>query len=103
MSDRSKSRGMKGQYTPLGVGNMREYREGPDDDSLPSKYRHRRTIADLIRIAEPKGYYVASLGGERYTLSDERGRVLWRDGSFGEVEHILKYGLRKGASHAHSP
>jgi hypothetical protein len=67
------------------------------DDNLPTKYK-RQHIGKLIELAEPKGLVVTASGGGRYTLSDERGRILWREGTFGEVEHVIRY----GASHAHA-
>lgn len=86
----------------VGVGGLREYEEEPDDAALPSKYK-RQHIGELIRLAQPKGMVVTSSGGGRYTLSDERGHIIWRDGTYGEVEHVIKYGsyIRKGTANAH--
>ena len=66
----------------------------PDNDDLPVKYMHRH-IGQLIHLAKPRGLIVTALGAEQYSVADERGRVMLREGTFGEAQHVTKFGASR--------
>ena len=56
-----------------------------DEEPLPVNYRSNRG-GELIQRAQKCGVVVQLLGGERYMLADERGRMILKSATFREAE-----------------
>lgn len=55
-------------------------------DALPNSFRSKgRSIGRLVKIADAHGLYVSALGAERYLISDLRGRIVLKSGTFQEA------------------
>lgn len=63
------------------------------DDLQNLGYNKKGTgLRRLVREVNKHGLFVSGLGGERYQLATDRGRIILRDGSFyATMEAIRKY------------
>jgi hypothetical protein len=78
-------------------GTLKEYRE--DDETMLGRgngFNNKGAgIKRLVKEAVARNLVVTALGGERYQLATERGKIILPSASFAEAIHALTYGVRK--------
>jgi|HubBroStandDraft_6_1064221.scaffolds.fasta_scaffold4920509_1 hypothetical protein len=52
----------------------------------------RHGMDSLVKLAGRTGHYVSTLGGERYQVATERGRIVLRSGTYAQTIRYLQTG-----------
>lgn len=47
-------------------------------------------LASSFAIAKRLGFFITSLGADRYQIADARGRIMLRNGGYHDVRHFFK-------------